>query len=841
MHYFKYILRGLKNNISRFIAVIAIVALGIGFLVGLMSSSSDIYASINNNYNMTNVMDFNLKSTIGFSSQSIDLIKKSDNLDAVSMLQIESSNTYVNKEKLESRMINYSFSSSRINQLTLKEGRYPSRRNECVVLENNGSYYKTKIGDIIKFNNEDIDISENYEIVGIVSSPIFFTKEREYNLTGTSKLDLIFYTDLDYNDYGFVTDIFVVVNNIKKERFKDTYFDKIKKYKDILISYSDDLFALRKDEIVSEIKNTIIISIEEEMKNNLKNYGLSDDEIENQIKNYLLLNADEINKKALDIFEQTYTDLDTIYVLDLKSNQSYLSLSQNTQKIDRIAVVFPVFFFFIAALVSLTTMTRLIEEERTEIGLLKSLGYSKSKIIFKYVFYSMLCALFGSILGSLCGNFVLPYVIHMAFGTLYSMAEPVYIFNISVNIISILIMLLTILFVTFAITYKSLHEKPAALLMPKAPKSGKRILLEKISFIWKRISFKYKNTLRNIFRYKKNFFMMIIGISGCVALLLCAFSIKDSFTLLSGLQYHEILTYDMKVTIDKNSNIDDVNGILDYQMAYVKTVNLDNDDYSINRIITKANLDGYFNIRNTNKNKIDFKPGDVIIDKQLSLDFKIKIGDTISFDDLDGTYVVTGICENHISNYIFIYDMDYNDELNNTCYLHYDKKIDEEVIIENLLNNNILSIEAISQASTMFDSMLDSIGLIIIVVIICSGALAIIVIYNLTNININERVREIATLKVLGYQTKEVCGYIYREIFILTFIGILCGFIIGPLLFNFIIYNLHSPGLFFTNYINPLYFLYAFIITLVFALVVAIIFIKKIKNIKMVESLKQVD
>lgn len=839
MHYFKYVVKGFKGNLSRFIAVIAIVALGVGFLVGLLSASGDLRGSVDCMYDETQMADIHLMSAIGFHESTASALKNENNI-VETAVQSEQKAT-VHQQSLNSRRISMDLQKTEVNRLTLLSGRYPQSRTECVVLTDNQAYHKVEIGTEIILS----DIS--YTVVGILQSPLYFAKEREYGLTGTSRIDLIFYVDAVYQDIETVTDIYIYYPDLKKyNSFSEDYFDALKEYKGNIRALQDEELSKQKAVVRKEIYAEIYSAVSLDISNQFREAGVSEELIATMVEQ-------EMMKEDIQSFVQSQTDarLEQLltesgsawFILDKKSNLSYISFAQNADKIDKIAVVFPIFFYFIAALVALTTITRLVEEERTSIGLLKSLGYSKMKITGKYIAYGLTCSVIGSVVGIILGIFVLPYVIYVAFNTLYFLPSCIFRFNVLVITVSVMVMIGTILCVALYVALKTLKERPCALLLPKAPKPGKRILLERIPLLWKKTKFKYKNTLRNIFRYKKNLIMMIIGVGGCVSLLLCAFGIRNSIGTIGGSQYRDILKYDIKVQTeaDKELDTESIHGIEAYIHLRIDEVNINGDtEYDIYKITCDASLESFIHLTTKKGKKIELTENDIVISTQLADKFKLSKGSVFRLEGDDTEYTVSAICDNHIQNYIFVYSTESFEK--NAYLLNLSSDTVEEDVAEALSGlSGIRSIEIKSQLSTSYDSMADSLTLIVLVIILCSGALAVIVIYNLTNININERIKEIATLKVLGYQKKEVCGYIYREIFLMCMLGTLAGFIFGPFLFRFIMDNIQSPGLVFSNTLSPLYFLYSFLITIVFIGIVDLLFIPKIKRIKMAESLKCVD
>ncbi len=738
-YYLKYIFQGFKSNISRFIAVIAIVALGVGMLVGLLSAPDDLHQAIDKNYDQKQVMDLNIKSTIGFFEETIEVIKKYDAF--VEGIFIEEDSVKIKNVNRTSRMISYDVKNSKINQLSLKKGTYPENKNECLALYDNKIYEKLDIGDTFIYKNEE------YKVVGIVESPVYYYNEKEYNLTATSKLDFIFYVDYNLQKHSAITDLWVYYPKLKSyNSFDKEYYLELNKSIETLENIKLNELEKQKNVMYEIIYN----EVKEKIRVELINHHIPDERIEDLITQEL--NKEETKQRIEDQLNAILEEngYDWIF-LDKEDTMSHITFKQNVDKINKIAIVFPVFFYFIAALVSLTTITRLVEEERTSIGLLKSLGFSKGKISFKYILYGIICSIIGAISGATLGIFVLPYVIHIAFQTLYLMPNCVFTFNIFVNLISSLFMILTIVSVALYVSLKCLKERPCTLLLPKAPKPGKRILLERIPFLWKKIKFKYKNALRNIFRYKKNLIMMMIGVGGCVSLLLCAFGIENAISSVGKKQYEEIFKYDLKVNIQSGTQIEsnEIEGIKESINIYLEDTNLiDNKEYDITKIVTSNDLNEYIHFISLKDKNLVLQPNDVFITEQLAKKLNLKKKDILRFKNDDKEYKVTGICKNYIGNYVYIYDE--SNTLCNSCFIKIEEDKEEAIVDSLSILSNVKSIEVKSQTASSYNNMSDSIILIVIVIILCSGALAIIVIYNLTNININERIKEIATLKVLS-------------------------------------------------------------------------------------------
>lgn len=551
------------------------------------------------------------------------------------------------------------------------------------------------------------------------------------------------------------------------------------------------------------------------------------------------------------------------YVLDRNSNTSFVSFDLNAEKVAAVAKVFPIFFYLVAALVALTTMTRMVEEERTQIGTLKALGYTKTSIVAKYLVYCGLAGILGSIAGQLVGFKVIPIVIWNAYGYLYRLPNFITQYNTKIAYASSGLAILSTMGAAVYACNEALKEKPATLMLPRAPKAGKRIMLERISFIWSRMSFNHKATARNLFRYKKHFFMTVIGIAGCTGLLVTGFGIRDSVGDLGSTQFTEIFKYDLEIEIDheKISNLDEIlndkNKIDDYIGAFSDKgeviVNKYNLDATMMVIDDTDKFDDFVDLRNRKANeKIAFNKYSVVITEKLSEELDLSVGDTFEYmntDDVTAEFIVTGITENYLGNYVYMsqegyeeaygLSISFNRILANTPII--ESLEQDELISELLSEENVLNANIVSQTKTSFDNLLTSIDYIVVVIIIASGLLAFIVLYNLTNININERKKELATLKVLGFHNEEVSSYIFRETAILTIIGILVGLLLGRLLHGFIISTIENPEYMFGRDIAAISYGLSAIITVIFSIIVNLFMSKKLRNIKMVDSMKAND
>lgn len=554
------------------------------------------------------------------------------------------------------------------------------------------------------------------------------------------------------------------------------------------------------------------------------------------------------------------------YVLDRHKHYSYMDYGSAADRMSAIAKIFPVFFFLVAALVCLTTMTRMVDEHRLEIGTLKALGYHRFSIAKKYVAYAAMASISGGIFGAIVGLIAFPTIIYYTWGVMYNMTDVVLLPQLPLAITAILICSgITILSAFFA-CYKEVVEVPSQLMRPKAPKSGKKIILEHIPFLWNRLSFSYKVTARNIFRYKKRFFMTVIGISGCTALLLAGFGIQDSISTVASAQYGEIFCFDANISIDKETTSKEYDQFIQQLTTHDNTLSYgafkiepatykeDGSDKALEIYVPMS--DSFSHLlsihQRTNKEILTLQDDGVIISEKLSMRLNAEVGDTIIIqnqDDKEAEVKVNGICENYVGHIIYMtptyYEACFQEKAEITNLFVDMKEIDathEQSYGEYFMQND--HVEAISfnaGVAESFENTIQSISMIVIVLTICAGLLAFIVLYNLTTVNVSERIREIATIKVLGFQNREVASYVYRENIVLTIIGSICGLALGIWLHQMIMSLAELENVMFGRNIEPISFIYSFIITMIFALFVNIVMYPKLANIQMVESLKSIE
>lgn len=558
----------------------------------------------------------------------------------------------------------------------------------------------------------------------------------------------------------------------------------------------------------------------------------------------------------------------TWYIYDRSHLPEYSGYGDNADRMKAIGEVFPLIFFLVAALISLTTMTRMVEEERTLIGTLKALGYSKKSIAAKYLGYAVLATLTGGIFGVMIGEKILPYIIITAYKIMYRHLPDVEIpYNLYYGVLACVAALLCTVAATIFSCMKELKEQAAELMRPPAPKQGKRVFLEYIPFLWKRLNFTWKSTVRNLMRYKKRFFMTIFGIGGCMGLMLVGFGLKDSISSIVSLQYEDIQLYDGNVILQSDVTMQEKQEVyeaLEKNSQVVATaedllqkITIEHDGVSKEVYLNvPENVEKFSDFvvlqDRTTKEKYQLTDKGAVLTEKMAKELGVSAGDTVTIkeeNEKERTVKISQICENYMSHYLYmtpaVYKAAYGKEPEyNSIYYRTEGRTTKEAesVGEAALKlDGALSVSYTTELRQQVDDMLQSLDIVIVVLIISAGMLAFVVLYNLNNINITERKRELATLKVLGFYDKEVTEYVYRENILLTLIGSVFGMLLGKILHRFIIVTVEIDSVMFGRNINTISFVYAFLLTVVFSLFVNGVMYFKLKKINMVESLKSVE
>ncbi len=553
------------------------------------------------------------------------------------------------------------------------------------------------------------------------------------------------------------------------------------------------------------------------------------------------------------------------YVLGRDTNIGYACFESDSSIVEGIANVFPVFFFLVAALVCMTTMNRMVEEQRMQIGVLKALGYGEGKIMGKYLFYSGSAALTGCIAGYFLGIHVFPLVIWTAYGMMYQLGDIVYAFDAVTALVCLVCALLCSMGTTWVSCRRELKEVAAGLMRPKAPKAGKRVFLERVPFIWKRLKFLYKVSVRNIVRYKKRFFMMVIGISGCTALLVTGFGVKDSVTNIADQQFKEIQTYQLGITLKDGIDgreavsVKELTQVLDsYGGEWIPVLETTMDIEAEGSLKTvnlvavgeTGQIGNYIDLHTPEGEKIEYPDtGKIVVCEKIAERHRLKIGDTICLYDEEQNRieaVVSGICENYIYNYAYVNAETYKEAMGELAFKNIYANVSEDSDVHTagaavMKAENVTAVSVNEDMLVRFSSMMSSMNYIVFVVIACAAALAFIVLYNLNNINITERIREIATIKVLGFYRNETASYVFRENMALTAIGCAVGLLLGKLLHIYVMHEVDIDLVSFDVHVRTVSYLLSVILTFLFTWVVNRIMSGKLDKINMAESLKSVD
>lgn len=897
---FKDFIRNIKGSLGRFFAIMAIVAIGVAFFAGVTASSGDMKHSSDSYYDEYNMNDIRILSSIGFTSQDIEAVSKVYGVKAV--YKTNTQDVLVDYDGRENvahisgvPVGKESDDDSYINQLRIKEGRLPQNDKECVV-KYEDTRKSMQVGDVISFKSgtED-DINDTfkdteYTVVGIVYTPCYVSYDLGSSGIGNGHINYCIYVGDDEFKNNYYTECYAVIDGAKDmDTYSDEYKKLIDKYADDIKAISKERLDIRKQTVIDEytrakadkkeeLLETIKKNVEDSITEQYQAYYPGMD-VSSMIAPYVKtayekavaqFDFDAVNAEYDKKMNETLADSDSWewYVLTRESSYSFRDYESSANRMKAIATVFPLFFIIVAGLVCLTTMTRMVEEERGLIGTYKALGYGKATIALKYVIYAFLASLTGAVIGCAAGLRLFPYIIYESWNIIYQMPAIKYASHTILSVVAVASLILVTLIATLYSCYNELSEVPSALMRPKAPKNGKKILLEH-TFIWKHLSFTKKVTMRNIFLYKKRFFMTVIGIAGCGALITAGFGIKDSVQSIIDNQYGQIIHYDNILVFNKNADSDARNNLSDkissdeyyksslMDYAYTAEVKIPGsaDDYSTEITVvndTSAYMD-YVTFRTRRSKKtIELDDSGVIISEKLAKDLNVKEGDNVLIHDEDNkqaTVKVSGVMEMYINNYIFMTSEYYSQVFGYTPdnnrilgILTSDGDDIQSVIGDRYLtDNNVKSLTFVKANITRFENMIQSLDLVTWVLIISAGMLAFVVLYNLTNVNISERIREIATIKVLGFYDREVGEYVYRENIILTLIGGVFGLLLGMALHAYIMTTIELDGVMFGTKINISSFLISYGITILFSLLINIFMYPSLKKIPMVESLKSVE
>ena len=845
--HFKNSIKSIIKSRRRFLSILIMAFLGVGFFSGLKACGPDMKEMLDNYVDNNKMYDIKIQSTLGLTEDDLKIVRKIDNVLKVFPSKEKDSLVKINNKQEVAHLIPY----DDINIPHVVEGRLPKNNNECVI---DKLYNKSLLGKYITIDNKKI------KIVGYVESPLYMSTDRGTSLLGNGTIALFIYVNKDFLESDYYTSFNILVKDAKQE------VTSSKKYNKLVDNVIEDINKIKKtqeekryESIIDEANNKIKEALELYTNNKQEldyNYNLVSSFMTEEMKKEFEDNYKKL-EEAKEKIDNEKEKLDKIskgtwYIQKRKNNTGYTSIIEAIQTIDNIANMFPIIFYMVAILISLTSMTRMIEEERIEIGTLKSLGYTNLTIMSKYLLYSFLACIIGGVLGMSLGFYLLPGIVWKLYSLFYY-AVPGFVckYRLLSGIIGTLFAFICIGGATYIVANSELKEQASQLMRPKAPKNGKKILLENIPFIWKHFNFSNKVTTRNIFRYKKRSITTIIGISGCTALLVTGFGIKDSVIEIPNKQFKEIIKYDSSIILSNDSEIEKIVDKIKPEI-YVETKGISGiieskeKDFETNIVVFKNNteLNKVYDLKALkDKKKLTLDDEGIIITDKIAKSLNKKINDNIkiNIDGINYKLKIKGITKNYVGHYIY---------MNKKYYESTISKYETNMLLvkgSNAKNKEILKFDSVSSinrvskmiknASIMFDAM----NYVVILLIIASALLDFVVLYNLANVNISERQREIATLKVLGFYDKEVDDYINKENIIFTIIGIILGMVFGIFIIDLIVASIEIDNLRIIRYIKPISFVYSALITITFSFIVNIIIHFILKKINMIESLKSIE
>lgn len=839
---FKDFFRNLARNKGKFISVFFIILLGAAFFSGLRSSERDMLLSAEKYYDDSRLYDYRVISTLGLTQTDIDELSALPEVENV--VGAWSMDVLFGED--DNKAVKLMSFSDEVNKPTVLEGRLPESSDECFIdafLREKGTY---NIGDKVKFTVD----SENYllpglkntqmTIVGYGNLPQYMDLNRGSGSVGNGEIDGFVLVSEEAFTSDYYTEAYLTLNGaLDIDSFESEYDDLAQKGEDAINAISESACTRRYDEVYDSACEMV-----------KEQFGIT-----------------EITEAIANIIRSKIPQPQW-YVLGRDTIMSCVNFESDAQRVASLGKLLPVIFFLVAALVSLTAMTRMVEEDRQQIGTLKALGNSNASIMMRYLFYALLPTLTGSVIGVLFGEKVFPLAIMKAYSLLYEgLTSYVIPYNLIEGLIAVLASVLVTGLATVFACYNVSHAKPAQIMRPEAPKSGRRVLIERVPFLWKRLNFTQKATVRNMFRYKKRLFMTIIGVAGCMGLVLVGLGLHDSIIVVADKQFEDITHYQATVTINSQLTDEQRDALTDDIVAqedgvsalvmYQQTVDAQGDEgiQTITLAVpnTTDGIEHYFTFRERVSKKDVLLTGDgVIISEKTAKTLGVGVGDSLSFRDADlnnVTVTVSAIFENYIGHYIFMTEGQYTQLFGqapayNQILLRYADTSDE---FQDRLGNAVLAMDDvqgvafISATIKWANDTLSSLNSIVLIVLGSAALLALVVLYNLNSINIAERQREIATLKVLGFYDGEVASYVYRENILLTVIGVIFGIFVGIFLHQYVIASIEVDMIMFGRSISWVSYIYGTLITLGFSLIVNAVMYRSLKKIDMLKSLKSIE
>jgi len=860
----KDIFREIIRTKARFISLILITALGAMTIVGIQATAINMRDIADRTYKEQRLFDLHIRSATGFTVNDITAIA---NIYGVAhVMPSHSIDVYISIEN-ELRPVRTFSVPDTLNRITLINGRIPERYNEIAVeqrvLTDNGY----SIGDTINLsldNAEHFDnifLTNEFTIVGVVQSPLFITFERGRTTLGSGIIRYYAYLHPDAYRLEVFTDIYIEMYGSRDIFNLSQEYDNIAdEWKALLMSvgnaHTDDISieisyaAERINDLRAEIGTTAEIMAE--LDETISRGFVSEFVLETRAN--WGIHYTRLHELLVHSMQLAATPVPEWHYFTRRDGLAFDAYFQDTLRLQQLGYVFPIVFFLVAILVSLTSMSRMVEEHRTQMGTYKALGFGSFAINFKYMMYATVSGSLGGIVGVLIGSQLFPRIIAGAYSHLYRMPPIETPIPWVLSALAVLASVLSVLTITIITCVRATSGLPAELLRPKAPKPGKRVLIERIPFIWKRIGFIGKVTARNIFRYKQRFFMTLAGVAGCTALIVTAFGMRNSLNSVADLQFGEILRYDAIVHIQEIREPEQRPALdaliptesMLYSRQEAATVLSNYGQMSASLVVPECveTLSYFIQLRAMDGTPVYIPNNGIVLTEKLARDLNLSVGDTASLrlgDGDDRIVLVGGIVENYVLHYVYMSPEYYAEIFGITPY-HNILFIKGDFYYRELLS--IEGVRAVLNKADREQSVRDStdaLGIVTILLLAASCALSFIVLFNLTIINLAERRREMATIKVLGFQDGETAMYLGRENLAVTLMGIIIGLVSGFYLNSFVISSIEINMIKFPRNINIMSFVYAAILSFVFALFVNLIMHWKTTGIDMVESLKSVE
>ena len=845
--------REILHTKKKFFSLLIMNLLAVGFLAGLRMTAPDMKHSLDVYYDEQNLMDLRIVSTLGLTEEDLEALrnrKGSPGLPVIS--DAEGSKSF--DALVEEETVTVFSLPQRINLVKLTDGRLPENSGECVTEQFFLDKLGIGIGDTITIDTKDADKTttessvlreHTFVVVGAAKSPMYITRSRGASRIGS----------------GTVT----AWVSIPEEAFTQPYYSAVyltADELDPLNCYDDSDYEDRTELLSDSLEDLGRVRASARHEELIRDATITD----------MFVQILSMGLDAVQIESGKW------YILGRNTLESYEEFAMDSERMSNLADVFPMIFFLVAALSSLTTMTRMVEEHRTEIGGMKALGFTAADIGIKYIGYALAASLGGGLIGWAFGIISIPSIIYYEWGLEYILPPMRLLVSAKVLAYSVGFAVLATAGSAAAASWSTMSASAASLMRPRAPKPGKRVMLERIPAIWKRLSFLQKVSVRNLFRYKRRFWMTVAGIGGCTALVVTGLGLRDSIFDILAWQFDEITCYDAVVSFSDEIGVADkvklreelaAMGELEGSLeCFQNRLDLETGDGKAENVVVTCiddlkSLDGFIRLRHREHGggvateyrdlftaPMNLEPDGIVIDEKMAELLHVNVGDRVTLTDADEekyTAVVSDITENYVNHYVYMTRSCWKDVMGewpqyNTILIRLAEGADEEKTASRLIAmDSVISYNRIDQMRTRFEGSVRSINAIIVIVIAAAALLAFLVLFNLTNINVTERIRELATLKVLGFYDGETSSYVYRENGILTLIGAGLGLYMGKWLHGWLITTIEVDYLMFGRSVHPRSYVISAILTCLFSLSVNFFSYFTIRKIDMIESLKSIE